>query len=769
MGAVADARGLRPDRRRQRVDATAPASWRASSARRSCPSRSAGSARPASPACSRREPRSSASWTATRRSTRASSRSWPDRCSRATPISCSARERGAGPLHARVANRVLALELRRRSGARLTDIGPMRAARREALLALGIADRRFGWPLEMVLRAADAGWTVTEVPISYLPRRGRSKVTGTVRGTAACGPRHGGGTAVTAPGRDREGAGRRPRQDAADAAVLARQAPPRSRPPRWPTRWRLWCGRRRAGRRVLVLDGAPGPWIPTRLRGAAAARRRPGGAVRRGVRRRRRPRLADRHGHATGHARAARRRPPCAGRRGRRVRPRARRRLLGDRAAPTRRRRVPRRADERAEHRGRAARASGASSSSPPSSCRALVDVDTIADARRVAAAAPHTRFARALERRSRHDRPRRRRRTSCTGACWRPPPSTCSTAACRRSRRVRSADGTLQPLPLDRWVGAADAADARCSRSPPRRCSTSAAARAATSPRCAGGGKRRRSASTSRPSRSALARGRGATAIPARSCSTTSRAPARWRTTLLLDGNIGIGGAPVALLRRAGELLAPGGATLVELDPPGAPTHAHARPDRGAGDGQRVVPLGAGRRRRHRARSRGARRAAGHRAWTRRRTAGSRLLAVRPPPGPFRPGFFRSPLRGPWLTAALGSILLVLVAIVAADRASSRTSPTCRTSAATRSCPKDRDLPLTFDWPTRPSWLYAAQPGPAHERRADRDPVPAGEAVVGDPAAVRVAAGRAPAQAIERLSIALLVASASSSSPRAW
>jgi glycosyltransferase involved in cell wall biosynthesis len=92
--------------------------------------------------------------------------------------------RGAGPLHARVANRVLALELRRRSGARLTDIGPMRAARRDALLALGIADRRFGWPLEMVLRAADAGWTVTEVPISCLPRRGRSKVTGTVRGTA---------------------------------------------------------------------------------------------------------------------------------------------------------------------------------------------------------------------------------------------------------------------------------------------------------------------------------------------------------------------------------------------------------------------------------------------------------------------------------------------------------------------------------------------------------------------------------------------------------
>jgi hypothetical protein len=59
----------------------------------------------------------------------------------------------------------------------------MRAAGREPLLALGIRDRRFGWPLEMVLRAAAAGWAVEEVPVRELPRRGRSKVTGTVRGT----------------------------------------------------------------------------------------------------------------------------------------------------------------------------------------------------------------------------------------------------------------------------------------------------------------------------------------------------------------------------------------------------------------------------------------------------------------------------------------------------------------------------------------------------------------------------------------------------------
>jgi glycosyltransferase involved in cell wall biosynthesis len=92
--------------------------------------------------------------------------------------------RGLGSLHARLANRVLALELRRRTGVRLSDLGPMRAARRAPLLALGIQDRRFGWPLEMILRAARAEWRIREVPVSHLPREGRSKVTGTVRGTA---------------------------------------------------------------------------------------------------------------------------------------------------------------------------------------------------------------------------------------------------------------------------------------------------------------------------------------------------------------------------------------------------------------------------------------------------------------------------------------------------------------------------------------------------------------------------------------------------------
>jgi glycosyltransferase involved in cell wall biosynthesis len=93
--------------------------------------------------------------------------------------------RAAWPVHARAGNAVLAWRLRRASGVRLFDLGPMRAARRADLLALDLRDRRFGYPLEMVLRAADEGWRVSEVDVDYAPRAAgtRSKVTGTVRGT----------------------------------------------------------------------------------------------------------------------------------------------------------------------------------------------------------------------------------------------------------------------------------------------------------------------------------------------------------------------------------------------------------------------------------------------------------------------------------------------------------------------------------------------------------------------------------------------------------
>ena len=90
---------------------------------------------------------------------------------------------GAWPLHARMANRFLARRIARRTGVTLSDLGPIRAARRDPLIQLDLQDRRSGWPLEMVLRAAEAGWRIEEVPVTYRPRVGRSKVTGTVRGT----------------------------------------------------------------------------------------------------------------------------------------------------------------------------------------------------------------------------------------------------------------------------------------------------------------------------------------------------------------------------------------------------------------------------------------------------------------------------------------------------------------------------------------------------------------------------------------------------------
>jgi SAM-dependent methyltransferase len=136
---------------------------------------------------------------------------------------------------------------------------------------------------------------------------------------------------------------------------------------------------------------------------------------------------------------------------------------------------------------------------------------------------------------------------------------------------RVRSADGTLEALPLDRWVGAADAGDAEVLAlaeapvldlgcGPGRHL---AALRA--------GGKVALGVDLS-PVAIQLARRRGAAAIPGDVFGAVPWA-GRWRTALLLDGNVGIGGAPDALLRRTRDLLAPGGAALVELDPPGAPS----------------------------------------------------------------------------------------------------------------------------------------------------------------------------------------------------
>lgn len=91
-------------------------------------------------------------------------------------------DRRAWPAPARLANAALARSVRRRTGLPLHDLGPMRAARRSRMVDLGLTDRRFGYPLETVLAAHAAGWRLDEVPVDYLPRTGRSKVTGSLGG-----------------------------------------------------------------------------------------------------------------------------------------------------------------------------------------------------------------------------------------------------------------------------------------------------------------------------------------------------------------------------------------------------------------------------------------------------------------------------------------------------------------------------------------------------------------------------------------------------------
>jgi glycosyltransferase involved in cell wall biosynthesis len=92
--------------------------------------------------------------------------------------------RGVWPWHARAGNLVLATILRRR-GLPVSDIAPARAARRQDLLDLGVRDRAFGYPLELLLRAAQARWRVVELDVAYRPRAlgTKSKVSGSVRGT----------------------------------------------------------------------------------------------------------------------------------------------------------------------------------------------------------------------------------------------------------------------------------------------------------------------------------------------------------------------------------------------------------------------------------------------------------------------------------------------------------------------------------------------------------------------------------------------------------
>jgi SAM-dependent methyltransferase len=136
---------------------------------------------------------------------------------------------------------------------------------------------------------------------------------------------------------------------------------------------------------------------------------------------------------------------------------------------------------------------------------------------------------------------------------------------------RLRRADGRVEPLPLARWLGPVDDADAELLE------------RVVGSVLDIGCGPGRHVAALQRaghpclgidlsPAAVEITRGRGAEAFRGSVFDAVPDAGS-WDTALLLDGNIGIGGEPATLLERARELLAPGGAVLAELEPPGAPT----------------------------------------------------------------------------------------------------------------------------------------------------------------------------------------------------
>ena len=93
-------------------------------------------------------------------------------------------ERGAMPAHARFGNGLVALLMRLLYGLQVTDLGPFRAIRAGLLAQLAMREMTYGWPTEMMVKAARQGARVVEVPVRYRVRRGgRSKVSGTLRGT----------------------------------------------------------------------------------------------------------------------------------------------------------------------------------------------------------------------------------------------------------------------------------------------------------------------------------------------------------------------------------------------------------------------------------------------------------------------------------------------------------------------------------------------------------------------------------------------------------
>jgi glycosyltransferase involved in cell wall biosynthesis len=94
---------------------------------------------------------------------------------------------GALPWHQVFGNRLAATLIRLLYGLKITDLGPFRAARADVLRSLALEETTYGWAVEMILKGALAGYRVVEVPVSYYPRIGKSKISGTAKGTLGAG------------------------------------------------------------------------------------------------------------------------------------------------------------------------------------------------------------------------------------------------------------------------------------------------------------------------------------------------------------------------------------------------------------------------------------------------------------------------------------------------------------------------------------------------------------------------------------------------------
>ena len=94
---------------------------------------------------------------------------------------------GALPWHQTFGNRLAAGMIRLLYGVNISDLGPFRAGRAEVLQALALEEPTYGWAVEMIVKGAIAGFRIVEVPVSYHPRIGKSKISGTVKGTIGAG------------------------------------------------------------------------------------------------------------------------------------------------------------------------------------------------------------------------------------------------------------------------------------------------------------------------------------------------------------------------------------------------------------------------------------------------------------------------------------------------------------------------------------------------------------------------------------------------------